>query len=265
MAVTLYYSFPKFTIGGDNNAWGQKYNAALDGIDLELHERLPLSGGTMEGLLLLAGSSSDGEPSLAFADDDDTGLGLIDIGRLGLQVNGATIIEVDQNGAIGTLQGRADTEIVHRLDPYEDDSNNGGLDVLTRSSGTLAQRHRIGEKIGLGRNDPKQLLDYNGSSCANLVDLASGVDIDVRQGNHFKKTISANAVFTVSNVPTSRISWFTLKLTNGGAYTVTWPASFKWPLGVPPSLTAAGVDILGFITYDDGTTWNGVLSQKTSS
>jgi len=56
-----------------------------------------------------------------------------------------------------------------------------------------------------------------------------------------------------------RLRVLTLELTNGGAYTVTWPTSITWQDGTAPTLTASGVDIVNLITRDNGVTWRGVL------
>jgi hypothetical protein len=81
-------------------------------------------------------------------------------------------------------------------------------------------------------------------------------DIDLASGNYFTKTISAATTLTVSNVPTTGQSiGFILELTNGGSSAVTWFAGIKWAGGKAPTLTSAGVDTVGFITHDAGTTW----------
>ena len=84
--------------------------------------------------------------------------------------------------------------------------------------------------------------------------------IDLATGNTFTKTITANTTFAVSNVPASGTTAAILvELVNGGAFTVTWWAGMTWPGGSAPTLTTAGRDLLGFMTYDGGTTWTGVL------
>lgn len=88
-------------------------------------------------------------------------------------------------------------------------------------------------------------------------------DIALDTGNYFTKTISTATTFTVSGVPVSGlVSSFILDLTNGGSATITWWSGVKWTLGVAPSLTASGRDILGFFTHDGGITWNGLVLSK---
>jgi hypothetical protein len=85
-------------------------------------------------------------------------------------------------------------------------------------------------------------------------------DIDLSAGNYFTKTISGTTTFTVSNTASSgSVSAFVLDLTNGGSSTVTWFSGVTWAGGTPPTLTASGVDTLGFFTYDGGTTWRGFV------
>lgn len=89
--------------------------------------------------------------------------------------------------------------------------------------------------------------------------------IDVALGTLFTKTISGATTFTLSNVPaTGTVCSFTLELTNGGSAIVTWWSGIKWTGGTAPTLTSAGVDILGFYTRDGGTTWRGMVASKDS-
>lgn len=84
--------------------------------------------------------------------------------------------------------------------------------------------------------------------------------IDLSLGNYFTKTISGTTTFSVSNVPsTGTAQAFVLELTNGGSATVNWWSGVKWQEGIAPTLTAVGVDILGFYTFDGGTTWRGFV------
>ena len=84
-------------------------------------------------------------------------------------------------------------------------------------------------------------------------------DIDLELGNVVTATVDTSATtFTFSNPPASGTGGsFTLILTNGGSQTVNWPASVDWAGGTAPTLTAAGVDVLTFITTDGGTIWYG--------
>ena len=96
------------------------------------------------------------------------------------------------------------------------------------------------------------------------VEMAAN-DIDLASGNLFTKTIVGDTTFTISNVLASgNANSFILELTNGGSAVITWWAGMKWAGGIAPTLTAAGVDILGFYSHDGGTTWRGVVLSKDS-
>ena len=90
-------------------------------------------------------------------------------------------------------------------------------------------------------------------------------NIDLSLGNLFTKTISTATTLTVSNVPASgTVGYFILKLTNGGAGAVTFPAGTKWSKGTAPTLTASGIDLLRFVTIDGGTRWEASRIQEDS-
>ena len=84
-------------------------------------------------------------------------------------------------------------------------------------------------------------------------------DIDITLGNVVTATVDTSAnTFTFSNPSVTGVSCsFTLILTNGGSQTVNWPATVDWAAATAPTLTAAGVDVLTFMTVDAGTIWYG--------
>jgi hypothetical protein len=86
--------------------------------------------------------------------------------------------------------------------------------------------------------------------------------INCEAGNIFALTTSGNTTFTFSNPPASNTGYgFILKLTAGGTHTITWPASVDWAGATAPDAPASGeTDVLGFLTYDGGTTWYGFLA-----
>lgn len=105
--------------------------------------------------------------------------------------------------------------------------------------------------------------DLLGPVRQNITAVAASA-IDCSAGNYFTKTASGALTWTFTNVPATRAFTVILELTNGGSGTQTWPAAVKWPLGTAPTLTASGVDLLGFVTDDGGTTWRGVQLMKDS-
>ena len=90
--------------------------------------------------------------------------------------------------------------------------------------------------------------------------------LDISAGAHHTATIDEACTFTFSNPTASdELSSFTLSLTNGGAFAVTWPASVDWAGASAPTLTASGLDLLVFMTYDGGTIWHGMIASTDSS
>jgi len=90
-------------------------------------------------------------------------------------------------------------------------------------------------------------------------------NIDLSLDGFYTKTITALTTFTLSNIPTTgKTVSFVLELTNPGAFTITWFSGIKWGGGTAPTLTASGVDILGFYSHDGGTTWRGMVLVKDS-
>lgn len=105
--------------------------------------------------------------------------------------------------------------------------------------------------------------DLLGSVRGNVTAVAAS-EVDCSAGNYFTKTASGALTWTVTNVPSTRAYSFLLELTNGGTGAQTWFSGVKWPGGTAPALTVSGVDLLGFITDDSGTTWRGVMLQRDS-
>lgn len=74
----------------------------------------------------------------------------------------------------------------------------------------------------------------------------------------FTFTVSQATTLAFTNVPSSSfLVRIMLIITNGAAFTLTWPASVTWIPGVLPTLKTAGVDIIELFTVNGGTTWYG--------
>jgi len=123
--------------------------------------------------------------------------------------------------------------------------------VPTYSSGPFA----AGNTSGAIANTT---LDVYGGVAMNVVTLATSSNtVNVALANYFISTPAGTSTWIFTGVPTSRDSSFVLQMANGGNYTVTWPASVKWPSNTAPTLSTSGVDILIFSTVNTGTTWRG--------
>lgn len=139
------------------------------------------------------------------------------------------------------------------------DTNYGNF--LFNSNGSISTSNSLSVANGLVSIVSGMKVDGQTSSKVTAV---SANTIDLNEGNYFTKTITANTAFVFSNPHSSRAVGFVLTLTNGGSANVSWPAGTKWPGGTPPTLTAAGVDMLSFISDDGGTIWRGVVSMLDS-
>ena len=108
------------------------------------------------------------------------------------------------------------------------------------------------------------LLDYcvKGSALGSVGTLAT---IDVTNANFFSATLGFATTFAFTNpCTTGNFGGFILELTNGGSADVYWPAAVDFPGGTAPTLTAAGVDLLVFVTRDAGTTYHGMVASADS-
>ena len=99
----------------------------------------------------------------------------------------------------------------------------------------------------------------------SLANVSATTTLDLASANFFSAEVSGSTSFVFANPPVSTVAaGLILELTNGGAHTVTWQSSVKWPAGTAPSLTSSGTDVLVFITDDGGAIWRGVQSIKDS-
>lgn len=93
--------------------------------------------------------------------------------------------------------------------------------------------------------------------------ISGAQSLDLTAGQYFTLTVSGALALSIVNAPAGAFAYgVILRITNGGASVVTWPASVKWPSGSAPVLTAAGIDIVVLLTDDDGVTFRGILVAK---
>lgn len=89
--------------------------------------------------------------------------------------------------------------------------------------------------------------------------IGATTTFDLSLGRVFALTVTQITTFAFANVPAAGGNNFSTRirliLTNGGAFTVTWPASVTWLSGVAPGLNAGGVDEIELVTKNGGTTW----------
>lgn len=81
--------------------------------------------------------------------------------------------------------------------------------------------------------------------------------VNLTEGLAISATITGATTFSFTDVPQTGATVVVIQLTNGGAYTITWPSSIKWSGGTAPKFTTSGIDIVVLTTHDAGATWYG--------
>lgn len=112
-------------------------------------------------------------------------------------------------------------------------------------------------------------LSTEGNGIAEGYAALSGTtpSVSLNGGGSFSLVLSGNTTFTFADAPATGSAGFSLKVTQdggGSGYTVTWPASVKWPGGSAPELTATAdkADVFVFTTDDAGASYVGLVAGK---
>jgi hypothetical protein len=100
-------------------------------------------------------------------------------------------------------------------------------------------------------------MTFTGST-KNNVQAVGALDLDLSASEFFTKSISSNSTFTFSNATASKGQVVLLKLTITSSAVPTWPASVEWEEGVAAE-PGDGTHLIGFITFDGGTSWVGMV------
>jgi hypothetical protein len=98
-------------------------------------------------------------------------------------------------------------------------------------------------------------IDIDAQQTSKIVDMSSSNTINCLLGNHFKKTISSNTTFSISNVPTGK-AFSILVEVNHTSGSITWFSGVKWPNATAPSLLTGRTHLFVFTTTN-GTVWYG--------
>jgi hypothetical protein len=141
--------------------------------------------------------------------------------------------------------------------------------LTTVASGTSSGALVITGGLGIGGTlyAGTATVIKNYSLVTNALGNVSGATtINMTSGNYITATATGSVQWTFTGTVASPDSnGFLLKLTNGGAFAQTWPASItRWPGGTAPTLTTSGTDVLLFLTDDGGASWRGVISMLDS-
>lgn len=99
-----------------------------------------------------------------------------------------------------------------------------------------------------------------------VTSTSNALAIDCDLGNDFTHVLTENTTVSFTDPPASGASFgFSLEIVqdaSASGYTVTWPASVRWPSATAPTLTADAnaIDVFVFKTDDAGTTWYGFVA-----
>jgi hypothetical protein len=105
----------------------------------------------------------------------------------------------------------------------------------------------------------------NYTETLNSLGSVSGITtIRLSEGNVVNATLVGNTTFNIQTGVSTGSASFTLILTNDsvGGYSVTWPASVKWPDSIPPSRSTGAnlTDVWIFLTPNNGATRYGNIA-----
>lgn len=245
-------------------AWRNAANSAnIVGIQLDGSDNLTISGGTGGTYLQYNGTSvlSIGSTAASRVNVLTGNAFLSDFvrvsattGSLGtvekLRVNSPTTTD---NSANVTMAATATTvtPLVVQLAASHTDS---AIEVQDSTGAVLASVSPNGTVTATALKTTAQ--SHGATSTTETLDLANG---DVHG-----ITLDANCTLTLSGATSGKACAMTVIVTQDGTggWTLTWPASVKWPAGTAPTLTgtAGSVDAFTLLTIDGGTTWYGVTA-----
>ena len=179
----------------------------------------------------------------------------------GQAVLGSGDLVVSATGAVTSVAGRGGDVV---LTPADAGAEPADATILKAAAiGVTVQGYDAATAKRNTANTFTEVQNF-GKAVREKYAAVAASNIDVAAGGVFAKTISGATTFTVSNVPAAGIvASLILELTNPCTNVTFW-AGVKWPGGTAPTLTAAGVDVLGFYTRDGGTTWRGMVLAKDS-
>lgn len=180
------------------------------------------------------------------------------------------------SGAAGTLGGLSDVDVSGVADGavfrYFETPTPGWIDSsldfgdLDRCDpiGALGQVLRVvdpggGAPTRIGFVDPATLPGAGGAglTASDLGNVSGPVALDASAADLFSMTVTGPVTLSFQTAETGNV--FVTRIINGGT-NVTFPASVRWPEGVPPTLRASGVDCIAYTTFDGGAQWYASLT-----
>ena len=148
---------------------------------------------------------------------------------------------------VGSDAGTWGTILNTALDAIETEVNQNETDIETLETADHLQ------KAGGVMSGELEFLTLAGDVVA--VGTHSGAyELKVNENNGWTFVITGATTFTITGETASKMYGIVLRISNPGT-NLTFPASVQWAGGVAPTFTVSGVDVVGLVTLDGGTTW----------
>ena len=130
----------------------------------------------------------------------------------------------------------------------------GNIEISSGIVTTTASYFELYKPVLSNYSEKVNVIGNTGASC----------NINLANGAYVTATLNQTTTFTFTTGVTVGALGFALQLTNGsgGPYTITWPASVKWPNNAIPTRTTTDskTDVWVFNSTDNGTNWYGNLA-----
>ena len=182
------------------------------------------------------------------------------------QFRGTTAQHATYTGLPGELTVDTDKNVVVVHDgvtagghPMASSAIFSGTDPGQVPASTSEETGKVLRSDGMWNNTS---LDPISEKAQALGNTTGNKAIDVSNGAYITCKVTGNTTFSFTGVPQTGATVVVMQLTNGGAYTITWPSSIKWSGGTAPKFTASGIDIVVLTTNDAGATWYGIVNLK---
>lgn len=269
------------TTGEQSGTWGDTTNVNLQIIDRLTNGvgSITLSG-TTHTLATTDGTLSDGHYAVLVFGGAPTGTNTVTISpddqqKVFLIKNecGQSIVLTQGSGSNATVENGTSAII------YADGAGAGAavvnLTAVFPAEGALLVANNLSDlnsaatalvNLGITDVDGNAKFDEELQAAAYVETVVAlsgtSVTVDCDEANNFTLTTTGNTTFTFDysgiDLTTNDSYAFTLKVTAGGAHTLSWPASVDWPGGTAPDAPSSGeTDVYVFYTTSGGTTWYG--------